>query len=53
MTGHGNGQANTAAGSDMTATPQRNRWGRIWPWALLWGAAPMPLYIWLAVGLVV
>jgi hypothetical protein len=35
------------------ATPQRSRWGRIWPWALLWGAAPMPLYIWVVVGLVV
>ncbi|WP_306030519.1 hypothetical protein [Stappia sp. MMSF_3263] len=35
------------------ATPQRNRWGRIWPWALLWGAAPMPLYIWVVVGMMV
>lgn len=32
---------------------QRSRWGRIWPWALLWGAAPMPLYIWLVVGMMV
>lgn len=71
MTGHGNGQANAAAGGGMTAEramqrgggtqatkdaqamPQRSRWGRIWPWALLWGAAPMPLYIWLVVGMVV
>lgn len=65
MTGHGNGQANAAAGGGVRperavqagqgaqATPQRSRWGRIWPWALLWGAAPMPLYIWLVVGMMV
>jgi hypothetical protein len=81
MTGHGNGQANAAAGGGMTAErtmqagkginggvglaaparpsgatqamPQRSRWGRIWPWALLWGAAPMPLYIWLVVGVLI
>jgi hypothetical protein len=89
MNGHGNGQANAAVGSGMTAgrgtqagqgtqaeavrgmnagvelavpvrpggaaqaMPQRSRWGRIWPWALLWGAAPMPLYIWLVVGMMV
>lgn len=35
------------------AMPPRSRWGRIWPWALLWGAAPMPLYIWLVVGMMV
>lgn len=23
----------------------------LWPWLLLWGAAPMPLYIWAAVAL--
>ena len=27
-------------------------WNTLWPWLLLWGAAPMPLYIWLAVGLI-
>lgn len=91
MSGHGNGQANAAAGRGATAeramqrgagtgtqveagrgmnagvelaapaypggatraTPPRSRWGRIWPWALLWGAAPMPLYIWLVVGMMV
>lgn len=25
----------------------------LWPWLLLWGAAPMPLYIWAVIGLVV
>jgi Na+/melibiose symporter-like transporter len=40
-------------GNATQATAQRSRWGRIWPWALLWGAAPMPLYIWLVVGMVV
>ncbi|WP_428700143.1 hypothetical protein [Stappia sp.] len=59
MNGHANGQANAAAGEGARAErgaqamPQRSRWGRIWPWALLWGAAPMPLYIWLVVGMMV
>ncbi|WP_417768093.1 hypothetical protein [Stappia sp.] len=40
-------------GGATQAMPPRSRWGRIWPWALLWGAAPMPLYIWLVVGMMV
>jgi hypothetical protein len=41
------------SGGAPRATPQRSRLGRMWPWTLLWGAAPMPLYIWLVVGMVV
>ena len=26
-------------------------WARVWPFLLLWGAAPMPLYIWLIIYL--
>ncbi len=32
---------------------ETGRWGKTWPWLLLWGAAPMPLYIWLVVGMLV
>ena len=34
----------------MTRNPPN--WQTLWPWLLLWVAAPMPLYIWLAVELV-
>lgn len=38
---------------NITPTTGNARWSGIWPWLLLWGAAPMPLYIWLVVGILV
>jgi hypothetical protein len=37
----------------INTNTETGRWGGIWPWLLLWGAAPLPLYIWLVVGMLV
>ncbi len=38
---------------NIAPTIRNRRWSRIWPWLLLWGAAPMPLYIWRVVGMLI